>query len=202
MSGGAARSLDLEFPKLPPDVVAAYRNAPAHVVAEILNGELSLMPRPQPRHARVAVRMAGEFRPFDNPRGDEPGGWIILIEPELRLGHLPDIVVPDLAGWHRDRLPEEVFTDDDIVRIAIAPDWVCEVLSPSTAKIDRTDKLEIYLREGVGHAWLVDPAAHILEIFRATPEGWLRARVFVGDAPVRAEPFDAIEFPLGVLWGR
>ncbi len=200
MPGDAARSVDPEFPNLPLDVVAAYRRAPKHLVAEILNGELSLMPRPRPRHALAATNLTRRLGGFFDPGDGDPGGWVVLVEPELALGPLPDVVVPDLAGWRRERLPETVFTDDDVVRIDVAPDWVCEVLSPSTAKIDRAEKLEIYHRESVAHAWLVDPAARLVEIFRREAAGWLRVGVFAGDARVRAEPFDAIELPLASLW--
>ncbi len=105
MSGDAARSLHPRFPKLDPAVVQGYLDAPETVVAEIVDGELSLMPRPRPRHAHAATRLAGEFRPFGNPRGDEPGGWVLLIEPELELGAKPDVLIPDLAGWRRERVP-------------------------------------------------------------------------------------------------
>lgn len=202
MSGDAARAIDTEFPNLRPEVVEGYRNAPAHLVAEVIDGELSLLPRPRPRHSRATLRLGAKLAPFDDPQGDDPGGWVILVEPELSLGALPDLVVPDLAGWRRERLPEEVFTDDEVARIDIAPDWACEVLSPSTAKTDRADKLEIYRREGVGHAWLVDPTLRLVEVFRRAAEGWLRVAVLEGDERVRAEPFEAIELELGALWRR
>jgi Uma2 family endonuclease len=105
MSGDAARTIDPELPNLAPDVVEGYRNAPETLVAEIIDGELSLMPRPRLEHARSAGELHGELRgPFDRGRGG-PSGWVILPEPELHLGPLPDVVVPDLAGWRRERLP-------------------------------------------------------------------------------------------------
>lgn len=199
MSGDAARSLHPRFPKLDPAVVQGYLDAPETVVAEIVDGELSLMPRPRPRHAHAATRLAGEFRPFGNPRGDEPGGWVLLIEPELELGAKPDVLIPDLAGWRRERVPPGFLQADEIT---LAPDWVCEVLSPSTFRVDRKKKLPIYHREGVGHAWLVDPAAQTLEVYRRHELGWLLVATFEGDDVVRAEPFDAIELRLAGLWAR
>lgn len=118
----------------------------------------------------------------------------MLDEPELHLGD--DIVVPDLGGWRRERLPtianEPYFT--------LAPDWICEVLSPSTARIDRSDKLTIYAREGVSHVWLVDPLQRTLEVLRREGEKWLIVGIHLDDARARAEPFDAIELELGNLW--
>jgi len=198
MSGDAARTRDPEFPHLAPDVVDGYRNAPAHLVAEIVDGELSLLPRPRRRHARGAGRLLRALAPFDDDRGD-PGGWLILVEPELHLGRRPDILIPDLAGWRRERLPPG-FLADDAVGITLAPDWVCEVLSPSTARIDRTKKLPIYHREGVAHAWLVDPTAHTLDVLRRHDLGWLLVASYEGASAVRAEPFDAAEIDLAGLW--
>lgn len=199
MSGDAARALDPEFPNLDPAVVEGYRNAPAHMVAEILGGGLSLMPRPRRRHAHGATLLTRRLGPFYDPMGDDPGGWVILDEPELHLGPRPDIVVPDLAGWRRERVPAG-FLADDAAGIQLPPDWVCEVLSPSTASTDRTKKLPIYHREGVGHAWLVDPTAHTLEVLRRHDLGWLLVAGYEGASVVRAEPFDAIALDLAGLW--
>lgn len=193
--------VDPEFPNLDPAVVAGYRNAPAHMVAEILDGELFLMPRPRLRHSRGATRLAGEFRAFDNPREGEPGGWVILIEPELHLGPRPDIVDPDLAGWRRERVPEDFFGEDDAFT-TLAPDWVCEVLSPSTERIDRSKKMRIYRGAGVGHVWLLDPRDHTLEVYRLESGRYTLVDTYEGEGPVRAEPFDAIELSLAALWAR
>ena len=101
MSGDDGRPIDPEFPHLAADVVEGYRNAPAHLVAEIIDGELSLLPRPRPRHAHGATRLAGRLSAFGDPRGDDPGGWIILVEPELHLGARPDVVVPAMRRSSR-----------------------------------------------------------------------------------------------------
>jgi Uma2 family endonuclease len=167
---------------------------PAHLVAEILDGELYASPRPAPRHANASSGLGGELRrPFHSGRGG-PGGWYILDEPELHLG--PDVAVQDLAGWRRERLPrlpDEAF-------FSLAPDWVCEVISPSTAAIDRVKKLTIYARESVAHAWLIDPIVRTLEVLRLESQRWVIAGTWSGYDVLRAEPFAAIELDLTLLW--
>jgi len=200
MSGDAARSLNPRFPNLDPAVVEGYLQAPAGVVAEIIAGELSLLPRPRRRHARTSSRLGARLAGFDDPREGDPGGWVILDEPEIEFGPKPDVLTPDLAGWRRERCPPGFFGDDEDP--TVVPDWVCEVLSPSTARTDRHRKLPIYHREGVGHAWLIDPAAHTLEVFRHTPGGWLLVATFAGAEPVRAEPFEAVALDLAALWAH
>lgn len=169
-------------------------NAPENKVAEILDGELYLSPRPAPRHA-VSTSALGSliWGPFDRGRGG-PGGWWILDEPELHLGE--HVVVPDIAGWRRERMP----AIPDGAFFSVAPDWTCEVLSPSTERIDRAVKLRIYAEAGVAHVWLVDPIQRTLEALRLRDEAWVIAAVMTGDDPVRVEPFGAIELELGALW--
>lgn len=175
------------------DVLAA----PAHVVAEVVYGVLHTQPRPAVPHARASSRLGAKLSgPFDEGR-DGPGGWVILDEPELHLGPEPDILVPDLAGWRRERMPRVPMQD---AFIRLAPDWVCEVVSPSTQAFDRGDKMDIYARERVSHAWLVDPLARLLEVWRLEKDKWLRLGTWRADTRLRAEPFEALEFELGALW--
>lgn len=168
--------------------------APANTVAEILDGELSVMPRPATPHAAAAAVLGEELGPpFKRGRGG-PGGWILLDEPEIHLAL--DVLVPDLAGWRRDklpRLPNQAFLE-------VAPDWACEVLSPSTEASDRARKLPIYAREGVSHVWLVDPLVQTLEVMRNVDRQWQIVAVYEADVRVRAVPFDAIELDLSLLW--
>jgi Uma2 family endonuclease len=172
------------------DVLAA----PEHQVAEILAGELYLHPRPAGPHTLAASVLGEELGPpFRRGKGG-PGGWIILDEPELHLGG--DILVPDLGGWRRATM-DHVANEPGF---EIRPDWVCEVLSPSTEKIDRAIKLSIYARAGVGHAWLVNPLLHTLEVLRLEAGRWVNVGTYRDDEAVRAEPFDAIVLELSVLW--
>ncbi len=171
-------------------------SVPDTLVAEILAGELYTSPRPAPRHARVSSALGGElWGPFDRGRGG-PGGWWILDEPEIHLGE--DVVVPDLAGWKRERLP----SIPETAAISLAPDWVCEVVSPSTERLDRARKLPAYSREGVGHVWVVNPEARTLEVYRRSAETWLLVATYASEDLVRAEPFEAIELDLLALWGE
>ncbi len=164
------------------------------LVGEILNGDLYAMPRPAKRHALAGSNLGGAlFGPFKLGQGG-PGGWLILDEPELHLG--TDVIVPDLAGWRRERAP----LIDDIAFFDVAPDWVCEILSPSTSRIDRAVKLPLYQRYGVSHVWLLDPIAQTLEVLERETSTWRLKYVFSGEERVRAAPFDAIELELGALW--
>ena len=166
-------------------------------VAEIIDGELIVSPRPASPHAFAATRIgAALLVPFDAPPGSppQPGGWWILVEPELHFGD--DVLVPDWAAWRRERVP--VFPK--VAFFTQAPDWVCEVISPSTGRIDRSRKMGAYARAGVGHCWLVDPLLEVLEVYRLEGGRWVVVDVHAGDAVVRVEPFDAVELYLGRLW--
>lgn len=167
---------------------------PDHKVAEILDGELIVTPRPALRHASASSGLAGNlWGPFQGGRGG-PGGWWILFEPELHLGD--DIVVPDLAGWRRERLPAV----PDAGHLTLAPDWACEILSPTTERVDRSRKLRVYAREGVGHLWLLDPLVRTLEVLRLEGGRWVLLATHADTDVVRAEPFEAIEIELPTLW--
>ena len=178
--------------------LADLASLPSRLNAEILRGVLYTTPRPASPHALASSALGAELDPpFRRGRGG-PGGWVILDEPELHLGPDPDVLIPDLAGWRRERMPEV----PDVAAFTLAPDWICEVLSRSTEAIDRGEKLPLYAREGVRHAWLVDPVVQTLEILRLEGESWRIVATWRADAKVRAEPFDAIELDLAVLWAR
>lgn len=167
---------------------------PANMVGQIVFGTLHAHPRPAVPHALAASALGEELGPpFKRGRGG-PGGWLILDEPELHLG--ADILVPDLGGWRRARLPEAPRT----AFFTLASDWVCEVLSPSTSALDRGDKLKVYAREGVSNVWLVDPAGKTVEVLQLDGETYRILDVHSGDGKVRAIPFDAIELDLSILW--
>ena len=169
---------------------------PDNLVAEIIDGELVTSPRPASPHALAATRIGTDLGgPFDRPPGGGlPGGWWLLFEPELRLGE--DVIVPDFAGWRRDRMP----VLPNVVGFTQPPDWMCEVVSPSTGAVDRGRKMRIYARERVAHLWMVDPLARTLEIYRLEDNRWVVAGTHAASEQVRAEPFDAVELDIGRWW--
>ena len=170
---------------------------PDHLVAEILDGELIVSPRPAARHARAGSAVGSVlFDRFDGPPGgpDSPGGWCILDEPELHLG--PDVLEPDVAGLRRERMPAV----PDVAAFTLPPDWVCEVVSPRTASIDRSRKMPIYAREGVRHLWIVDPRIRTLEVYRLDAGRWVVVNTYAGNEPVRAEPFAELALDVRRWW--
>lgn len=168
---------------------------PEHLVGEIVHGVLHAFPRPRLRHASASSDLGGRLRvSFGSRFGEGPGGWIILFEPELHLGE--DVLVPDIAGWRREHVPEL----PDAAFMSVAPDWLCEVLSPGTRAHDLTDKRGIYFRERVTHLWFVDPEERTLEIQRWSEAGYVSVGAFRDEAVVRAEPFEAVEIQLAALW--
>ena len=172
------------------DLVAVADN----FVAEILGGELYASPRPIFAHMRVAstlgVLLGGAFQ----LRINGPGGWLIVLEPELHLG--ADVLVPDLAGWRTERATAA----SAAAYPTVAPDWICEVLSPSTEALDRGRKSRVYAREGVGHAWFMNPSSQTLEIMHRTGGSWSLLAKHQGGQRVRAAPFEAVELELGTVW--
>lgn len=172
-------------------------DAPEHLVAEIVAGELHLSPRPGGPATSVGSKLfarIGSAFDDDGRDGGGPGGWLILFEPELHFGD--DIVVPDIAGWRRETMSMVA----DEAYFSIAPDWICEVLSRSTEKFDRAEKLAVYAAAGVEHAWLVHPKHRTLEIFRRDERAWTLVGIHKDDDRLRAEPFEAIELDLARLW--
>ena len=168
---------------------------PENMVAELIEGELYAWPRPAGPHTNAASVLGFLLGPpFQLGQGG-PGGWWIQDEPELHLGR--NVLVPDLGGWRKERMPE--IPKNHIY--AIPPDWVCEVLSHSTARIDRAKKLPIYAHHGIGHAWIVDVEQQYLEVKRLVDGHWSDVAIFTGAEKVRAEPFDAIELDMTLVWG-
>lgn len=170
---------------------------PDNLVAEIVDGELVTSPRPAIRHAAASsVLQSAVFSAFDRRGGGTPGGWVILFEPELHI--VGQILVPDIAGWRHESMPML----PDAAFIDVAPDWVCEVLSPSTAALDRTRKMHHYARAGVSHLWLLDPQPETLEVFRLDGGSWRLVTSVAGVVRIAAEPFEALEMDLGRVWAR
>ncbi|MBN8230264.1 Uma2 family endonuclease [Corallococcus macrosporus] len=177
-----------------PATYADLEALPPNQVGEIVNGELHASPRPASPHAFAAMQLSTDLNnPFGRGRGG-PGGWHFLFEPELHLGK--DVLVPDIAGWRQERMAKM----PDVVGFTMAPDWLCEVLSPSTSRLDRVRKLPIYAREGVKHVWLVDPLQRTLEVFRLEGGHYLLLGTHEDAETVHAEPFEALALELRVLW--
>lgn len=168
---------------------------PDNMVAELIEGELFASPRPAGPHTNASSALGGFLMPpFQFGRGG-PGGWWILDEPELHFSR--DVLVPDLGGWRRERMPE--FPQNHV--FSIVPDWVCEVISPSSGPLDRFRKMPIYLREGVGHMWIVDPVQQTLECYENNEHTWQVVPVAGENGVVRVAPFEEIEIDLALLWG-
>jgi Uma2 family endonuclease len=170
---------------------------PDTMVAELIEGDLIVNPRPASPHARAEMVIGHDLaNAFDGPPGGgaKPGGWWILPEPELHFGK--DVLVPDLAGWRHERMPKI----PNVAAFTLAPDWLCEVVSPSTGAIDRGRKMAIYAREGVRHLWMVDPITRTLEVYRLEDGRWVVASTHGGVGPVAAEPFDALTLEPGRWW--
>lgn len=187
MSNPAAKRVSFE------ELWERLLDVPEEFLGEIVDGEVRLVPRPDPPHLRAAGRLGRLIgSSFDWDAGG-PGGWVIFAEPRIRFGD--ELRIPDLAGWRVERYREPErgpFVD--------APDWICEVLSPSTAADDRGAKMPLYARHAVGHLWIVDPLAKTLEVYRREGELWLALVTHGGDVCARIEPFDAVELDLSVLW--
>jgi len=189
---------------MPQDTVQTKRRAtyddllrvPDTMVAEIVDGELVVSPRPASPHAFAAMEMASDLAPAFNgvEARSGPGGWWILPEPELHLED--DVLVPDLAAWRHERMPRM----PDVAAFTLAPDWACEIVSPSSVRHDRIAKMRCYAREGVAWVWLVDPLAGTLECFRLDCGRWTVAASHAQDEVVRVEPFAALEIRLGRWW--
>lgn len=170
---------------------------PEGVTGEIVDGELHASPRPAVPHAHSCTFILGGLSGSFGGRGGAPppdDGWWVLVEPELHLG--PDVLVPDLAGWRRSRVPRL----PNAAWIEIAPDWVCEILSPRTAGHDRVRKMPAYARHGVEHLWLVDPIAHTVEVYRRQDPTWVVVATHAADEVARIPPFEELELALTPWW--
>lgn len=173
---------------------AEYKALPEGTKAEVVAGEVRVLPRPRPRHARAAGALGtrlGQTYGWDSDDG--PGGWVLLPEPELRLGD--QIRAPDLGGWRVER-----YVEPEDNPIELVPDWVCEILSPTTARADRTEKMPLYAEHGVAHLWIVDPVMKTLEVYRREGALWVVSSTHAGDDEVCAEPFGVRAIDLGALW--
>ncbi|WP_338034297.1 Uma2 family endonuclease [Hyalangium minutum] len=176
-----------------PPTLADLEALPENLVGEIIEGTLYTHARPRAGHGIVEGRLFGGLDgPFQVGRGG-PGGWWIETEPGIQLEGSPEFI-PDLAGWRRERVPEWP------ERWTVAPDWACEILSPTTRAYDQRIKRPFYARIDVGHLWFIDIEARTLSVSKLSSGRWLELGVYGEDDVIRAEPFDAIELKLGDLW--
>ena len=169
---------------------------PEGLTGEILDGQLHTQPRPSGRHALAESSLQSKLFRGYHEGDDGPGGWWILIEPEIHFVRDKEVAVPDIAGWRRERMPSL----PDGHRFEVTPDWVCEILSPSTESKDRRIKMPLYARYGVPHAWLVDPVAKTLEAYQHVEGAWKAIGAYRGDEVVRIQPFTETAVKLSGLW--
>ena len=165
------------------------------MTGEIIDGELIVTPRPSRKHTYATSALGSAIiHSYQFGRNGGPGGWVIIIEPEIKLGE--HIMVPDLAGWREERYLDE----EPHNWISVPPDWTCEMLSPSTRRLDRMEKMPIYAQYGVHYLWLTDPEEKTLEVYRLKEGEWVVTKLFKDEVRVRAEPFTEIEIDLSDLW--
>ncbi len=180
-----------------PSLYEQLGSLPEGLTGEILNGQLHTQPRPTGPHARVESELTHDLvGSYGRGRGG-PGGWWILVEPEVHFVTDQEVAVPDLAGWRKGRMP----AIPDGHRFETVPDWVCEILSPSTASKDREVKMPIYAQYGVAYAWLVDPMRRTLEAYALEDGEWHLLGEAAGGDIIAMAPFEALRLDLGNLWG-
>ena len=178
------------------DVYQDLLNLPENIIGEIINGELHTQPRPSPRHALASSSLGGELDGLYFKGRGGPGGWWIIDEPEIHLGD--DVLVPDIAGWKKERMPK--FPETAFFNVS--PEWVCEVLSQNTVRKDRIFKMPLYAKYGVQHIWLLDPLAKTLEVYQLETQYWKLIGTFSGNDNVSILPFQEISIDLSFLWGE
>lgn len=167
---------------------------PRGIKGEIIEGVLYTMTRPRSPHQALGLEIGGDLKnPFGRGRGG-PGGWWILPEPGIELADTPEIA-PDIAGWRKERMPE--LPRDSA--ITVVPDWVCEILSPTTRRHNLLIKMPYYARIGVKHHWLVDLEARVLTAFRLDTD-WVRTGAYGDETDARIEPFADVPLDVSSWW--
>ena len=185
---------DSDPPPPRPATRAELDELPDDVEGEIIKGRLHVMPKPRPRHVNIAGLIGMLVGPPFQLGVNGPGGWWILVEPGIELPEAAEIG-PDVAGWRRERLPELPENP-----ISVVPDWVCEVLSPTTRRHDMSVKRPFYAKVGVRWMWIVDPEPQLLTVSRLYDGRWSEMATFAGEVRVRAEPFEGVELDLSTWW--
>ena len=153
---------------------------------------------PSAEHGSAQLALGGVlFTTFGSSRGGGTGGWWLMSEVEVEY-EAHEVYRHDVVGWRRERTPARPSGR----AIALRPDWVCEILSPSNAANDTVRKLRTLRRHAVPNYWLLDPERLTLTVLRWTSEGYLEALAAASPETVRAEPFEAIEIALSEVFGR
>jgi Uma2 family endonuclease len=182
-------------PRTSPPTLADLDALPPGIIGEIIEGVLYTMTKPRARHQRTGLEIgSGLLGPFDHGRGG-PGGWWIVTEPGIELPSTPEIS-PDVAGWRRERMAD--LPVDEPIRVV--PDWVCEILSPTTRRHDMLRKLPYYAKIGVPFMWLVDIEARVLTVHRLDGDTWRVIGTYSDETEARIEPFDAVPLSIADWW--
>jgi Uma2 family endonuclease len=183
-------------PSMKPPTLADLDALPPGIVGEIIEGVLYTMTKPRMRHQRTATRIGGKLSdPFDAGPGG-PGGWWIVNEPGIELPNDTKEISPDVAGWRRERMPE--MPGDEPIRVV--PDWLCEILSPTTRRHDLLRKQPYYAKVGVPFMWLIDLDARVLTAYRLEGTAWLTVGTYSEETEARIAPFDAVPLNVASWW--
>lgn len=182
-------------PARKPPTLADLDALPKGVKGEIIGGVMYTMTRPRGHHQRTGLEIGADLRdPFMRGRGG-PGGWWILPEPGIELPNTPEIS-PDVAGWRRERLPS--LPAD--AAITVVPDWVCDILSPTTRRHNLLIKKPYYAKVGVPYHWIVDLDARTIATYRLENARWVELGVFGDERDARIEPFEAVALDVASWW--
>lgn len=168
---------------------------PEPLVGEVIDGVLYTMARPSPAHSSVETALTSQLR-FGGGGGGPAVGWYIAAEVEVRFPN-DETCVPDVSGWRSSKISGH--RNDNPIRVT--PDWACEILSDSTRKKDLGPKRDMYARQGVTHLWIVEPEAHVLEVYSlGAARRWELVGTWVEDSVVSAAPFEALKLQLSSWW--
>lgn len=179
------------------DLYRELTSLPSSVRGEIIGGRLRTQPQPDGQHILAASNIGAEYYGAYQKGDGAPGEWWVLQAPEVHLMLNEAVVVPDVAGWCKSRMPHVPYTH----KFTVVPDWVCEILSPSTSSVDREEKKPLYARYGVQYLWIVDPVAGSLETFKLNGDDWDSTGLFMGSEMVAVEPFAKVAVSLSDLIG-
>ena len=178
------------------NLYAAIEALPQDLTGELIHGQVHTQPRPSGPHALASSRLGMRIGAGYDLGSGGPGGWWIIDEPEIHFDRDSEVLVPDLAGWRRERMPALPLDQ----RFEVVPDWICEILSPATASKDREVKMPIYAQYGVVYAWIIDPTKRVIEVYVQSAQDWTLQAAYTAEQTLRAVPFEAAAFQVAALW--